>query len=63
MIHQLNFFGIKCQKARFLRNKVDLFNINNQLFPIVALYLILLSTVARYDCLFFEVVDVIPTPL
>ena len=61
MIHQLKFYGIKCQKAGFLINKVNLSDLSDKPILIVASSSTLLYMAARHVCLLHDVVDVIPT--
>ena len=63
MIYRLKFYEIKCQKAGFFMNKVDLSDLNDKLFSIVMLYLALFCMTAHHVCLFFDVIGIIPTSI
>lgn len=52
MICQLKFDEIKDQKAKFFINKINLPDLNNKLFSIIMLQLILLFLAIRYACFY-----------
>ncbi len=63
MIRRLKFCGIKCQKAGFLMNRLDLSDLSDKPFPIVISRSVLLRPAARQVGLFLDVEGVIPTPV
>lgn len=56
IIYRLKFDKLKVLKAKFFINRVDFFNLEDKLFSIIALQLILFFLVKHYMYLFFVIV-------